>query len=362
MSSPAEPTEPAEHPSPKPNERRDFLIKLFASLLLAGCFVWVLQRGGLPLLPGDTAKTYMVWAYLPLQLLVLTALVALRTFRWRHLLAPIGHVSTRRLAAIGLVGFGYIAFAPFRMGEFARPYLISRDTRITFTQATGTVAAERIIDGLLVTLILLAGLLTSHPLPVLPDHLGKLPLPVAAVPRAAYSALALFTCAFLAMGLFYWARDLARRLTRAVVGVVSMRLADFLTDKVERVADGLRFLPSTRYSLPYLRDTLLYWMCNILYYWLTFRCCGLAASFPETMVVMGVMALGILVPAGPGFFGAFQLSTYCGLSMFYPEQVVVTQGALLVFLSYTTQHLYNLMGIVVGAWLMRTTPPEPQAA
>jgi hypothetical protein len=32
-----------------------------------------------------------------------------------------------------------------------------------------------------------------------------------------------------------------------------------------------------------------------------------------------IIGVGILVPAGPGFFGAFQLSTYMALAMYFPE-------------------------------------------
>jgi uncharacterized protein (TIRG00374 family) len=343
-------------PTATPGNRRDLLLKIAASLLLAGCFVWIFRQGDLPLLPTKGSLQHLVWAFVPLQFLTLLVVTLLRTYRWRYLLDPLGGLPVRKMFGISLVGFAYIAFAPFRMGEFARPYLVSRESNITFLQATGTVAAERILDGLMLSVMLLLGLLTSTPLERLPERLGKLPLPVAAIPHAAYSALALFTCAFLAMGLFYWARDWARRTTRAVVGLLSVRLADFLTEKVERVADSLKFLPSTRSSLPFLRDTVLYWLLCILYTWFGCRSCGLEATFSQAAVVIGVVGLGILVPSGPGFFGGFQLASYCGLAMFFPEEDVLSRGALYVFLTYTGQHLFNLLGLLAGIWLMRSSP------
>lgn len=339
------------------SNRRDLLVKLAASLFLAGCFLWIFRRGGIPLLPAPGVLKHVVWPLIPLQVLALAVVTALRTYRWRYLLAPLGDLPTRKMFGISLVGFAYIAFAPFRMGEFARPYLVSRESEITFLQATGTVAAERIIDGLLVSLLLLAGLLTSTPLAQLPDHLGKLPLPVAAIPHATYSALALFTCAFLAMGIFYWARGLARSLTRSVVGLISARLAEVLTEKVERMADSLKFLPSTRNSLPYLRDTTIYWALCSVYTWLSLRSCGLEATIPQAIVILGVVGLGILVPSGPGFFGSFQLASYCGLAMFFPQETVLSQGSLYVFLAYSTQHTFNLLGLLLGLWLLRSPSP-----
>ncbi|MCS6899792.1 MAG: lysylphosphatidylglycerol synthase transmembrane domain-containing protein [Myxococcales bacterium] len=338
--------------------RGNLLVKIAASLFLAGCFFWVFRHGGLPLLPAPNTTTHLVWPLLPLQILALLVVITFRTYRWRHLLEPLGGLPIRRMFGISLVGFAYIAFVPFRMGEFARPYMVSRASSITFTQATGTIAAERIIDGLLVSFLLLLGLLTSEHLPQFPDRLGKLPLPVAAIPRATYSALALFTAAFLAMGIFYWARTLARRLTQAVFGWISPRLASFLTEKVERVADGLKFLPSTRSSLPYLRDTLLYWFLCILYTWLALRSCSLDASFSQAIVILGVVGLGILVPSGPGFFGSFQLASYCGLAMFFPEEIVLSRGSLYVFLTYTIQHIVNLLGLLLGLWFLKSPPSQ----
>ena len=45
--------------------------------------------------------------------------------------------------------------------------------------------------------------------------------------------------------------------------------------------------------------------------WILARGCGIEnISIVQAFVVMGVLGVGILVPAGPGLFGAFQASTY----------------------------------------------------
>jgi hypothetical protein len=75
-------------------------------------------------------------------------------------------------------------------------------------------------------------------------------------------------------------------------------------------------------------------------------------------VVLGVVGLGILVPSGPGFFGAFQLASYCGLAMFFHQDVVLVQGSLYVFLAYSTQHALNLLGLLLGLWLMKAPGQE----
>ena len=216
-------------------------------------------------------------------------------------------------------------------------------------EATATIGAERVIDGLVLSLMLFAGLSLSSPLAPLPDHVGDLPVPVAAVPGAAYTALAIFVGAFAVMGLFFWRRELARRLTHAVFDLVSRRLADLLSGIVERLADGLRFLPSGKLMVPFVAETLVYWGINALGIWLLAWGTGLEGmTLAESCVTIGCIGIGILVPAGPGYFGAFQLSTYMALAMFFPEAILKGPGGAFVFLVYACQVGWHLVAAVIG--------------
>jgi uncharacterized protein (TIRG00374 family) len=331
--------------------------KLAASLLIGGGFFWVLRRGGLPMFPARTAFEHTAW-WTVLGYIALYCMGAfLRTGRWIYLLRPMQPgLSSRRVFGIGLVGFTAILFAPLRMGEVVRPWLLAQDGEVSFLQGTGTVAAERIVDGLMLTLILVTSLLVATPLSPLPAHIGKLPLPVAAVPKAATAALLFFASAFVAMAIFYFWRDRARRLVQAVLGPFSRSLAQWVADRVEKIADGLAFLPSRRYAGAFLRDTLLYWSVSSLSTWLLLRACGASASPAEACVAMGIMGIGTLIPSGPGFFGAYQLSAYCGLAMFFPESVVLSSGAVFTFVSYTTQIVITAASGLLGVWLMAISP------
>jgi glycosyltransferase 2 family protein len=327
--------------------------KLIASVVFGLGFVWMLRRGGLPLVPDRAAFAQLTWWALPLYLCCLSVTIALRSYRWNYLLRPIADIPRRRVVGVGLVGSAAILFAPLRMGEVARPYMIAADGKISFAQAAGTIAAERIIDGLVLSVMLFMGLQLSTPLSPLPDRIGKLPLPVAAVPASAYGALLLFGTAFVSMAVFYWRRELARKLIFAFVGLISDRLATWVATQVERVTDGLRFLPDSRHSGPFLRDTLGYWASNAVGVWVLLHGCGVDASLPQACVVVGVLGVGILIPAGPGFFGAFQLSIYSALAMFFAETMVVGPGSAFVFLLYTIQVVVTLLTVGVGVALQR---------
>jgi hypothetical protein len=60
------------------------------------------------------------------------------------------------------------------------------------------------------------------------------------------------------------------------------------------------------------------------------------------------VGVGILVPAGPGYFGAFQLSTYMALAMYFPEAALVGPGAAFVFLLYATQVGFHILALAAA--------------
>src|SRR5687767_8910858 len=75
-----------------------------------------------------------------------------RSLRWNYLLAPLGiKIPPGPLLAISSVGFMAILALPARLGELVRPGLM-RKRGISASSALGTVAVERIIDGLMISL------------------------------------------------------------------------------------------------------------------------------------------------------------------------------------------------------------------
>ncbi len=346
-----------EQPKAPPARLRSAAGKLAASLLITAGFVWAFKTGGVPIFPdAELLARVSPWAVAAYALCYVLC-TALRPYRWSYVLRTIApQLSTFRVIGIGLVGYTAIFLAPLRMGEIVRPWLLADDGEVTFMQAAGTVAAERIIDGLVLTLFLITSLLSSHPLPNLPNQLGEWKVPLSAVPATAYMTCAVFASAFLLLVMFYRWRALARRLVQASVGLVSSRLADWLSLRVERLSDGLKFLPS-RKSGAFVRDSVLYWLATILGAWLLLRGVGIDASFAQSGVVIGVMGIGTLVPSGPGFFGVFQAGAYVGLRLFFPETTVFHEGAVFAFIGYCAQvALTSISGLIGAAILVKTKP------
>jgi glycosyltransferase 2 family protein len=321
--------------------------KLLFSLLMAGGFVWLLRQGGLPLLPPAQALDQVAWWGVALHVLIWSSALLIRATRWHFLLAVVQRVPMRTVLRTTLVGYVAIVLMPFRTGEVLRPLLIQRDGKISAWAATGTIGAERIVDGLVVSGLLLVSLFFARPIEPLHD-VAKF------VPGAAYVFAAVFLLAFLLMSLFYWQRRWARRMSEAVIGVISLKLARWISGRLEQVADGLGFLKNARYALPFLAITLVYWGLSGVSWWVLGRAAGLSElSVQQAFVAMGVLAIGITIPNTPGFFGQFQAAIYAGLGLYFTEEQIGSAGAVYVFLTYVNQ-----LGITfaLGALAAATRP------
>jgi len=340
-------------PSGKTRSAWAYAPRILASLAIAGGFVWLFKRGGLPLLPPASTLSALQPGMTAAFVLFTVISIYFRVHRWVPLMRAVApDISEQRVFGVGLIGIATIMLAPLRMGEAARPYLLARDGKVTFFQALGAAGAERVVDGLVLTLSAALALTLSTPISPLPDHLGDVALPVSIIPRAIYVAAVVFTGGALALTVFYFARGFAHKVTMTLLGPISAKLASFVTGTLERLADGLNVLGSPDNRLRFFGETALYWLCQYIAQWLLLRACGIPASLAQTCVTLGVLGLGVIVPAGPGLFGAFQIGTYSGLALYFPLTLLRTSGAAVAFISYACQLLAMLLSLGLGFWLL----------
>jgi uncharacterized membrane protein YbhN (UPF0104 family) len=355
--------------------------KLVASLLITLGIWAALHKSGLKIVPEGADFAHVRWWTVPCYLASLLAFNWFRSVRWRFLLRGVADVPKKRLLAVSSVGFAAILLMPFRIGEFVRPYLIrtqpglrrpgengasSPSARlgrtkgvITMTAATSSIVAERIFDGLYLSIVLALALLlvpTVHPLP---DKVVGLPVSVEHVRMSGYAMLVLFCTAFTTIVVFYFARSWAHRTTLAVIGKVSTRLAEKLATMAEKFADGLHVFGRARDAGGFFLETTLYWIINAGGMWFLAWGCGVThldgtgPSFGEACALMGMLGCAIFIPGPPGMLGVFQAGIYAGMTMFYPTNVVVEAGAAYVFLMYASQVVFQLAAGALGLWLER---------
>ncbi|MGF1467276.1 MAG: lysylphosphatidylglycerol synthase transmembrane domain-containing protein [Sandaracinaceae bacterium] len=320
---------------------RRLLPKLVLSLALAALFVLLYQRQGVPLVPPREAFGGVRWWTVPAYALTLLATHFVRASRWRFLIAPVKKdIPFWEAILINWVGFFAIFALPLRLGEMARPALTKMRHGVSISVGLGTVAVERVIDGLVTSLCVVWALVAIPHLPATDDITRSLPV-------LGTMAVAAFGGAFFGLALFLWQRSLAIWLIDATFGRVSARLGGWVAGKVADVAEGVRVLAEPRLALGFLGETLLYWGLNAAGMWLLGWGVGLDLTFGHAVGIMGILAIGILLPAGPGRFGNFQFAVGLARSLYFGASVVGTDGAVYVFLLYGVQLvLITLAGVI----------------
>jgi len=79
---------------------------------------------------------------------------------------------------------------------------------------------------------------------------------------------------------------------------------------------------------------------------------GIPVSVSEACVILGLVALGVVVPAGPGVFGAYQIAAYTALALYRPGSEVLHAGSAFVFASYVAIFTSNTLCLAVGSLLL----------
>lgn len=322
------------------------LPKILISLVLGGGFAWLASQGGVPLLPPleDFAK---------LELSALAGYIGLyglshlmRAMRWRHLIAPTRPMPLRDVIPLNWVGFFAIFAFPLRLGEFARPLVGKARFQIPVTLGLGTVAVERVVDGLITSSAVIWAL-NALPRQQTDDPIAQ------ALPYYAGLAVTVFISAFALLLLFLASRRLARRLLETVFGLISPKLGQTVADKVEKLADGLRCLGNPKLAAAFITESLLYFGLQIIAIYVLARGVHIDFSLGQSTALLGIVALGILLPAGPGLFGNFQLAVVATLHLYASPAVIEGQGALFTFLLYVCQAAIILVAGIVPLYVLK---------
>ena len=137
-----------------------------------------------------------------------------------------------------------------------------------------------------------------------------------------------------------------------MIGIVSKRLGELLADKVDGVADGIRSLSNPRLTAFFLLETLAYWATNAGGMWLLAWGCGIPMEFGHAVALMGILAIGILLPTGPGLFGNFQLAVAVALKLYFAAELVGSAGAVYIFLMYSMQAVFIVLAGVLPLYAM----------
>ncbi len=248
--------------------------------------------------------------YLGLMLVVHFA----RSWRWNNLLAPVGiKLAAGPLLAISAVGFLAILALPARLGEFVRPGLLRGRGKISTAEALGTVAVERIVDGMMVSLFVFGAFFSLRG----PNAPGWM------MPTA-YTALGIFSSAliFLILALRKPQPTVTFFLKLSLLPHLAPRIASIIETKLLELIRGCAALKDVKHLSIFTAWSVLYWTANGVSLWVLARAFHLDLSLTGAFATMGLVAVGISLPNAPGLVGQFQVFTMMGLQIYLGASVM----------------------------------------
>ncbi len=290
-------------------------VQVLAGFAISAGALWLTLRG------KDLAAIWSEmraadYRYLAPYIVALFVIHLGRTVRWGILLEPVAKVPFARLNAVSAVGFMALFILPFRLGEFARPYLVAERPRLRVSAALSSVVTERVVDGMFMGVMLVAALLA------VPEG-----TPGLAILKAGGVLVSLaFAALLVLLVVAYRNRAAAVRFVSSVLGVMSPRLAERAAGMLDAFIHGLRVIPSRRKLALFVVLTVGYWGINALGLALLARGFGFRLGAVEALALLGVLVVGVMIPAGPGMVGTFQGAIVVGLALFAPPEAVATRG------------------------------------
>ena len=311
------------------------ILKILFSLILGGAILYWMYRGFDFARLGDVMLHQMDWTWMLLSLPFGILAQALRGWRWKLALAPLGE-HPRNSTSVNSVFLSYaLSLLIPRIGEFTRCGVLKRYDGVSFAKALGTVLTERVIDTLFIGLLILATFLYQFPIfHTFFNQTG--------------TRLDTMLCQFSTTGY----------IVTAICGVVAIistlallrqyTIYNKVKNTISDMWAGITSLRMMDRRVLFIVYTLAIWGCYFLHYYLTFFCFDatshLGISCALVTFVVGSVAVIVPTPngAGPWHFAVKTMLILYG--------VTDTDALYFVLIVHSVQTLLVVL-IGVYAWI-----------
>lgn len=297
------------------------LRNVLVSLVVGGLFLFMAMRN-IDQEHFWAAMSQFDGTYLIPAVLISLTLQVFRAWRWQLELRPLERIGLGKLWVVVSVAYMAINVLPARLGEFVRPWLLSKRSSVTFSNVVGNLVLEKTIDSTIIVFFILIGLITT---PNLPEWVRRL----AMVPAFGALTLVLLVAAMWFKGEAFVDGWIARRLPEKFGATLSRVLRAFL--------DGMRILPDGHLLGAVLVMSLVYWSLPILSSWVILRAFSIDVPVNAALIVFIFIGFGTALPNAPGMVGVYQYACVLALGLFGVEKsVAFAYGVMLNAIQLTT--------------------------
>ena len=267
------------------------VVKVLLPLLLGGAILFWMYRDFDFERVRQVVLHEMSWTWMLLSLPFCVLAQAMRGWRWRQTLEPVGeHPRTHVVVCSIFVSYAVSLVVP-RIGEFMRCAILRRWDGVSFPKAIGTVVTERAVDSLIIVLV--TALAIAFEMSIFGTFFRQTGTSIDVI-----------------VGRFSTAGWVVTAICAAAVAVLMYMLRRHLSiyDKVKAtlhsVGEGIASLRHVRRVPLFIAFSLGIWICYFLHYYLTFFCFtateNLGVGCALVTFLVGSIAVVVPTPNGAG--------------------------------------------------------------
>ncbi len=332
---------------------RKTVFSLIAGFVISGAALY-LALSRVPLIDLFSYLAVIDYGWVLLSGAVTVPCFVMRAYRWQIILESKKKLGFMQVFHPLMIGFMLNIILPGRMGEIARPYILSKKENLPFTTGIATVAMERLMDMAFLITLSLVVLNTLEMAPGLTVSFGAYQLNPEMLSGAGENLIRL--CLMLMGGILLIIFPLTRALMQRlilffpeIIPLVSKTFKDQVREKymqplvnfINLFAAGFSLLKNPKKTVWCLILTLLIWGGGALsFYVMAKGCPGVVLSYPESTAMMVIICLFIALPSVPGYWGLWEAGGVFALSLFgIPAKIAA---------GYTlTNHFIQLVPVIV---------------
>jgi uncharacterized protein (TIRG00374 family) len=228
----------------------------------------------------------------------------LRAVRWRLFLQTPRAIATGSLFSSTMIGFMANNVLPFRLGEFVRPWALSRREGLSKSMLLATVVVERAVDML--TLLAIFGIsLMLHPIG---ESTGA-----GRMVQAGAKILVLLSVVLTVMVVV---AERNRALAHRMVALLPEKLRGRVAKLLDRFLDGFGLFRDLGKLVQVFLMSFAMFSCFAVALGVSMWSLDIHAPWYAGLVMLVVTAIGIMVPAAPGYVGTLNIACIVGLDLF----------------------------------------------
>lgn len=220
---------------------------------------------------------------------ILTGLIAyiVRAWRWRYFLEGVGKFGFFRLLSATMIGFMSNNVLPARIGEIIRAFVVNRKESVDFLPVFGSLIAERVVDGLTVSILALP---VIHYLPLAPE-----------IKLAGKIFFGLFLSLAILLFILSNSLFLQNLLIRLFPAPFGLKLNRFFVS----FFTGFKGLKDVKNFGIIFISAFPIWFLSALYFYFMGIAMDIPISISASFGIFISVALSVVIPSSPGFIGVY---------------------------------------------------------